>query len=276
MPHSITHSRRRILITTLAAAALLAAAVLTAGALGAQSAQASTALRNTAAARHAAKLARRCERRKHAGHDCGKSARLQRRRAKRHHRLARRKDASPVEVLTTAAEATAAPASPPPGAAGEPCANAELRPTESNLAEVREATLCLINEQREQHGELALVENNKLTGTAQGHSEDMVARNYFEHTTPTGEDFQTRITASGYMPHGDAYEIGENIDTATLSLSTPAAAVNAWMNSPDHRANILNGEFRETGVGIAAAAPAYFAEGEAGATYTQDFGVLAS
>jgi len=143
------------------------------------------------------------------------------------------------------------------------------------MTEVREATLCLINEQRADHGEQVLTESGKLADAAQGHSEDMVARNYFEHTSPSGEEFQDRIIASGYVPRGSAYELGENIDVGTLSLSTPAATVTAWMNSPEHRANILNPEFRETGVGVAAAAPAYFSEGEAGATYTQDFGVLA-
>lgn len=149
-------------------------------------------------------------------------------------------------------------------------------PSSTNIAQVREATLCLINEQRLAHGELALVESSKLDNAAQAHSEDMIARDYFEHTTPSGEEFETRITASGYIPRGAAYELGENIDTATLSLSTAAATVTAWMNSAEHRDNILNGEFRETGVGVAAAAPAYFAGGQTGATYTQDFGVLAS
>ncbi len=193
-------------------------------------------------------------------------------------RKASRKNSAQQGVAASQVTAQPAPtaAANAPGAHGEACANTELLPSATNVSQVREATLCLINEQRLQHGEVALVESTKLDGAAQGHSEDMVSGNYFEHTTPSGEEFQTRILASGYIPHGAAYELGENIDTATLSLSTAAAAVRAWMNSPDHRANILNGEFRETGVGVAPAAPAYFAEGMNGATYTQDFGVLAS
>ena len=103
----------------------------------------------------------------------------------------------------------------------------------------------------------------------------MVSRDYFSHTTPTGEAFDTRILASGYVRSDQGYELGENIDCATLYLATPAATVSAWMNSPEHRENILNGEYRETGIGVAAAAPASFAAGQAGATYTQDFGVIA-
>ena len=53
----------------------------------------------------------------------------------------------------------------------------------------------------------------------------MVSRNYFSHTTPTGEAFDTRILASGYARPSQGYELGENIDCATLYLATPAATV---------------------------------------------------
>ncbi|HET7379514.1 MAG TPA: CAP domain-containing protein [Gaiellales bacterium] len=141
---------------------------------------------------------------------------------------------------------------------------------------MRAATLCLINKIRVQHGELPLLDNGRLDNAAQGHSEDMVAKNYFEHTSPSGEKFDTRIAATGYVPAGWAYELGENIDYGTLFLATPSKAVEDWMHSPEHRANILNGEFRESGVGVAPAVPAGEADGQPGATYTQDFGVLAS
>jgi uncharacterized protein YkwD len=228
--------------------------------LGSEGAQARRAgLSALTARQRAARRAARCPRLRREARRCGHSARLYHQSRRRHRTSATRAGNIPI-----------------PGASGEPCANAELRPSSANLVQVREATLCLINEQREQHGELPLTENGRLVAAAQGHSEDMVTHNYFEHTSPSGEEFQTRIIASGYVPRGAAYELGENIDTATLSLSSPAATVAAWMNSPEHRANILNGEFRESGIGIASAAPVYFAEGQTGATYTQDFGVLAS
>jgi uncharacterized protein YkwD len=245
--------------------------------LSAERAEARSPQRSAGVTRRAAMAVRRCERRSRGGRGraCVKSARLHR--AKHRRRTGSRKNS--LQQGLAASEARAAQAPTPataPGAQGEACANTELVPSSTNITQVREATLCLINEQRLQHGELALVESSKLDNAAQAHSEDMVARDYFEHTTPSGEEFQTRIIASGYIPRGAAYELGENIDTATLSLSTAAATVTAWMNSAEHRDNILNGEFRETGVGVAPAAPAYFAEGQAGATYTQDFGVLAS
>ena len=103
----------------------------------------------------------------------------------------------------------------------------------------------------------------------------MIARNYFSHTTPRGS-VRRANPHDGYVQRSETYMIGENIDCATLYLASPAATVTAWMNSPEHRENILNGEYSETGIGVTAAAPASFAEGQQGATYTQDFGVIAS
>jgi len=149
-------------------------------------------------------------------------------------------------------------------------------PTAANVAQVQSATLCLINKVRVENGERPLSDNRKLDSAAQQHSDDMISNDYFDHTTPSGEAFDTRITATGYVTPGSSYELGENIDCATLSLATPSATVNGWMNSPEHRANILNGDFRDSGIGVALAAPAQYAEGQPGATYTQDFGVVSS
>ncbi len=209
---------------------------------------------------------RRCStRRAHSrGGRCGHAARY---RPSHHRRTSKTRRNAPVQPV-----ADTTPVAPSP--APEPCVNTELIPTAANIAEVRAATLCLINRERIHDGENALIENPHLQASAQGHSEDMVARDYFSHTSPSGEAFDTRILATGYVARTQPYELGENIDCATLYLATPAATVTAWMNSPEHRENILNGEYRESGVGIAAAAPSSFAEGETGATYTQDFGVI--
>ena len=102
----------------------------------------------------------------------------------------------------------------------------------------------------------------------------MVSADYFDHVSPTGETPLDRIRASGYLRRGDAYELGENIDLGTLNLATPAAVVADWMNSPDHRANILNSDFVDSGIGVVAQAPAQYAGAQDGATYTQDFGAL--
>jgi len=249
-------------------AAIIAAALV---AIGAAFGASSDAMAATHSHRHAS--SRRCNNpraHRHLPRRCGHSARYR----PSHHRHTN--DSRRNLPVQKAPAASAPSAASPPSATPVPeaCTNTELIPTPANIAEVRAATLCLINRERQQHGEAPLSENLRLLAAAQGHSEDMVSRDYFSHTTPTGEPFDARILASGYVTHSQAYMLGENIDCATLYLATPAATVTAWMNSPEHRENILNGEYRETGMGVAAAAPASFASGQAGATYTQDFGVI--
>jgi uncharacterized protein YkwD len=154
------------------------------------------------------------------------------------------------------------------------CADTHLVPTRSNSDRVEAATLCLVNVQRARHGERALRPNADLSRSASAHSEDMVARNYFDHTSPGGETVLDRIRASTYLPARAGYLLGENIALGTMRLATPAAIVDSWMASPGHRANILNADFRDSGIGVVARAPRRYGHGQPGATYTQQFGAV--
>jgi uncharacterized protein YkwD len=157
-----------------------------------------------------------------------------------------------------------------------PCADTGLLPTRANSTRAEAATLCLINVQRLRRGEHALRPNADLARSAADHSQDMVAENYFDHVSPAGETPLERIKASTYLPRTSAYLVGENIALGTMQLATPAAIVASWMRSPDHRANILNRDFRDSGIGIVAQAPGRYSGGQHGATYTQQFGVIAA
>ena len=154
------------------------------------------------------------------------------------------------------------------------CDDTHLVPTRSNSARIEAATLCLVNVQRARHGERALRPNADLARSAAAHSEDMVARNYFDHTSPGGETVLDRIKASTYLPPRAGYTLGENIALGTMQLATPAAIVESWMKSPGHRANILDAEFRDSGLGVVAPAPERYGRGQRGATYTQQFGAV--
>jgi uncharacterized protein YkwD len=148
-------------------------------------------------------------------------------------------------------------------------------PSQDNVALVAGATLCLINRERGMHGEAPLLLSADLAHAAQGHSESMAAEDYFEHVSPDGQTPLSRMHATGYLSSADAgYAVAENIAWGSLGDSTPAAIVAAWMASPPHRANILDGEFRDSGIGISPHLPASFAGGQAGAIYTQDFGAI--
>jgi uncharacterized protein YkwD len=155
-----------------------------------------------------------------------------------------------------------------------PCTDTNLLPTRANASRVEAATLCLVNVERQHHGQRALRANADLARSAGAHSQDMVSENYFDHVSPAGETPLARIKASTYLPARSAYLIGENIALGTMQLSTPTAIVASWMTSPDHRANILNSDFRDTGVGVVAQAPSKYSSGQRGATYTQQFGVI--
>lgn len=100
----------------------------------------------------------------------------------------------------------------------------------------------LTNQQRLANGCQALTMNDKLNLAAYRHSEDMALRDFFSHTGSNGSDPGDRISAVGYNYWGWA----ENI---AAGQSTAEAVMNAWMNSPGHRANILDCDMREIGVG---------------------------
>jgi predicted outer membrane repeat protein len=117
--------------------------------------------------------------------------------------------------------------------------------------------------------------NPRIEQAAQRHTDDMAFGNYFEHVGSRGDTLLGRLRAAGYINgQQGGFEIGENIGWATLWLATPHAMVNAWMNSPDHRANILDARFSDTGIGVSPHPPSSLARGQGGAIYTQDFGVI--
>ncbi|MCX4821153.1 sigma-70 family RNA polymerase sigma factor [Streptomyces sp. NBC_01142] len=101
----------------------------------------------------------------------------------------------------------------------------------------------LVNAERAKRGCAPVSANGRLVAAAQRHSEDMAARHYFSHTSPGGTDPGDRIDAAGYPWR----TYGENIARGHQS---PADVMNGWMNSPGHRANILNCAFREIGIGV--------------------------
>src|SRR5205085_1705969 len=159
--------------------------------------------------------------------------------------------------------------------AGSDCRDVDLMPNGEDLDRVRAATLCLVNREREAHGEGPLQPNGRLETAAQRHSEEMSLGDYFEHRGLQGGTPLSRMRAAGYVYSSQiGFEVGENLGWGTLWLATPRAIVAAWMNSPEHRANILNGHYRDTAIGVSPHPIASLAHGQAGAIYTQDFGLI--
>lgn len=158
---------------------------------------------------------------------------------------------------TTPPAGTASPGGAPVGTA--PGAGAAME------AEV----LLLVNQRRQQGASCGgkafgpaapLMHDGALQQAARAHSQDMAARNYFDHTTPEGRTVADRLRAAGF--HGKGY--GENI---AAGEGTAAATVQQWMDSPGHCENIMDPGFRLLGVGYAQGSNSSY-----GHYWTQNFG----
>ncbi|MEU0300698.1 sigma-70 family RNA polymerase sigma factor [Streptomyces sp. NPDC006175] len=130
-------------------------------------------------------------------------------------------------------------------------------PKASSAPSVADEVIALVNSERAKEGCAPVSGNSLLAKAASRHSADMVARDYFSHTSPDGTDPGARITAAGYR--WSTY--GENI---AKGQPTAAAVMDSWMNSSGHRANILNCAFKEIGIGRE--------ESSGGPVWTQNFG----
>ncbi|HVX57940.1 MAG TPA: CAP domain-containing protein [Candidatus Saccharimonadales bacterium] len=100
------------------------------------------------------------------------------------------------------------------------------------------------NAQRAKLGESALTVNAQLSAAAQAKADDMVRNNYWAHTSPAGRTPWSFITAAGYQYQS----AGENL---AYGFANANQSVAGWMNSTEHRDNILNAAFRNVGFGVA-------------------------
>ncbi len=156
-------------------------------------------------------------------------------------------------------------------AAGGGCAGAGLIPTAANTATVRAATLCLINAVRARVHVRSLRVNASLQAVAASEVQGMIRHDYFADVAPSGETPGALIHATGYAARGNLFT-GEDIGLGTGSAATPAVIVRAWLNSPEHRAIMLDGRYRDIGVGVVAAVPAFMGRRARGATYAIELG----
>jgi uncharacterized protein YkwD len=173
----------------------------------------------------------------------------------------------------TAAAMAAALLAAPHSASAAPCAGADVMPTSANTAQVRHATLCLLNQERRSRGLKRLRESAKLRSAAQSYSWAMVRNDFFDHVSPGGSTLLGRIRKTAYLSSAQGWALGENIAWGAGELASPRKTMRAWMHSPGHKHNILTGRFTEVGIGIAPGAPVQLPEGMNAATYTTDFGM---
>ncbi len=108
--------------------------------------------------------------------------------------------------------------------------------TESNI-------ISLTNQSRVSYGLGILTQNSILDVAAQAKANDMLAKGYFAHVTPDGHSPWDFISSAGY----NYLSAGENL---AVNFTEAENVETAWMNSPGHKANILNKNFEQIGIGI--------------------------
>lgn len=114
----------------------------------------------------------------------------------------------------------------------------------ANLDTVRALMLNRVNDERIAAGLPALTMHPLLNISAQGHANDMFNRAYYAHESPEGTTVFTRVTITGY----EAQLAAENIAKNQLSVTE---VMDSWMDSPGHRANILDTAVTDVGFGLA-------------------------
>jgi uncharacterized protein YkwD len=146
----------------------------------------------------------------------------------------------PTAVPPTSIPPTAVPPTSIPPTVAPPTVS--ICPVTNTSYEAR--VIELINIERANAGLSALSAQGQLGSAAQLHSADMACNNYFSHTGLDGSSSGDRAQRQGY---GSGF-VGENI---AAGYSSPESTVKGWMNSPGHKANILNVDYTEIGVGYA-------------------------
>ncbi|MGW2047813.1 CAP domain-containing protein [Streptomyces sp. NPDC001858] len=168
--------------------------------------------------------------------------------------------ASPTETATEKPEVTPSKKPKTTPSKSKTATRAPAKPespvTVSAEAQAAAQVLKLVNQERARVGCSAVSANSALSQLAEKFSDDMAARGFFDHTDPDGASPWDRAAEAGIADLG-----GENI---ARGQADAAAVMEAWMNSPGHKANILNCDFKTLGVGV------HFGSG--GPWWTQDFG----
>lgn len=164
---------------------------------------------------------------------------------------------APAKEPTAAPDTTAKPETTPAGTATKAPGRGKAPAAGlSKEAALEAEVLRLVNEERTKAGCTPVAASSALTGLAGDFSKAMAEGGFFDHTDPSGASPWDRAAKAGITNLG-----GENI---ARGQADAAAVMEAWMNSPGHRANILNCDFKTLGVGVHL--------GAGGPWWTQNFG----
>jgi uncharacterized protein YkwD len=131
---------------------------------------------------------------------------------------------------------------------------ATAAPSEATLSSsadpaIEQQMLQMLNAYRAQHGLVALRSSPNLVRAARFHSRDMTTGDYFDHTSPDGEQFQNRLTRFGFRwrSAGEAIGMASGLEDAP---SAADSAIEMWQQSPPHNKILLTAGYRSVGIGV--------------------------
>lgn len=156
-------------------------------------------------------------------------------------------------MMTTSSSRTITPPKPTVSTPGPLIAahlNSPATSSPSNIGDVpnesgalnQKDIMMLTNTERTALGLVSLTFNNRLAKIAEVKARDMINKQYFAHVSPDGTDVTMLAANAGYL----YVNLGENL--ALGDFRSSAEVVTGWMNSPGHRANILNKNYTEIGI----------------------------
>ena len=143
----------------------------------------------------------------------------------------------------------------------------------ARLSSLETGVLADINAFRASHGLARLRLNAQLSSAARAHSQQMAADGYFAHNSADGAAFWKRIQAFYASSPWHYWSVGENLLWSSPDVSA-GQAMQMWLASPEHRANLMNPRWREIGISAvhATSAPGIY-HGLPITIVTTDFGV---
>jgi len=129
--------------------------------------------------------------------------------------------------------------------------HAPLIANDHDASQLEEEVFRFTNDARQREGLSPLSWDDALAELARAHSEDMFDNNYFNHKDLSGCNSICRMTKSGYPWKKMGENIHRMIGYDMSTADTAQKIVNDWLNSPSHRANLLNPSFTKVGIGVA-------------------------
>jgi uncharacterized protein YkwD len=174
--------------------------------------------------------------------------------------------------LFAAIAAVTSLASPSSVMADSDCPNAYARPDQISVSDYQTALLCVVNETRRDWDRGRLTTQRNLTRAAGWQAADMTQKDYFSHTQPDGDTFADRLERVHFIPSSDHWAAGENLAAGHDEGGSAAAIVGGWMNSREHRINLLDPNFDLVGIAASRGWPGPGAPDSGSLTIAMDLG----